>query len=183
MEIAGRLAPLQLFYDRKGLPLPHFKEIHGYEIPFPERQLLVHESDMTSRLEGFYGEKIRIERLQKKLQGDELEREVILRLKKYERPVEYGAIQIDLSKFNVSVRNTILESDTPFGGVLNSYHIPYKSVPQSFFSIQADRFLMDIFYLKEPHVLFGRCNRLTQTSGDILAEVVEMLPPMDFFLY
>lgn len=183
MESADSLLPLKLFCEMKGAPLPMIEEILGYEIPFPERHLLVHDSDMTSRLENFFSKSIRIDRVQKKHRGDTLEREVILRLEEFSRPVEYGAIQIDLSHFTCEVRDTILESDTPFGGILNRNKIPYKSSPQKYFRIRSDEFIMSVFYLREPHWLYGRCNRLIHQNGNLLADVVEMLPPMDFFYY
>src|ERR1700761_5427779 len=49
------LYPLTLFRRKGGGPLPQYELVDGGEMPDPYRKLLVHNGDMTSRLEAFHG--------------------------------------------------------------------------------------------------------------------------------
>ena len=54
------LMPLQFFYARDGMELPEFRFIDGGEMPDPEKQLLVHDGDMTRRLSEHHGAELGI---------------------------------------------------------------------------------------------------------------------------
>jgi hypothetical protein len=174
-----KLFPLKLFYELKGRPLPHIEEIPGEDIPYPGHHLLVHDSDMTSKLQEFYGRSIHINVFHKELRGDSLDREVVLNLDGNKKPVEYGAIQIDLTNIPDLVKEQILECKLPLGGILNQNKIRYTSSPRQFFRVRSDQFMIDIFALRHPYPLYGRCNILSHEDGNILADVVEILPPVD----
>jgi len=154
--------------------LPYLEAISGDEIPFPAKELLVHDEDMTSNLEAFYKKKISIDVFYKDVDADAVSREVVLCLEGSGKPVEYGAIRIDLSNIPENVRELILECKQPLG--------EYKSNPKSFFRIMVDDFIMDALQLANPHFLFGRCNVLTTSDDRILANVVEILSPIDYWI-
>jgi chorismate-pyruvate lyase len=176
------LFPLKLFYEMKGKRLPYLEAISGDEIPFPAKELLVHDEDMTSNLEAFYKKKISIDVFYKDVDADAVSREVVLCLEGSGKPVEYGAIRIDLSNIPENVRELILECKQPLGGILNENRVQYKSNPKSFFRIMVDDFIMDALQLANPHFLFGRCNVLTTSDDRILANVVEILSPIDYWI-
>ena len=60
-------------------------------MPLPYRDLLVHEGDMTSRLEQFHGGPICVDKLHSSSDGRAYFREVALRRETDKEAVEYGA--------------------------------------------------------------------------------------------
>lgn len=152
--------------------------VHSSDIPPPIHQVLVHNSDMTSKLSFFYQGEIRIHALHKEFKEPYLLREVILKKEENNQPVEYGAIQIDLSNLPEAAQAKILEFRTPFGAILKQFDVLYKSKPTLFFKVLADSYLIDLLQIKEQQWLFGRSNVLMKDNGEVLADVVEILPPI-----
>ena len=153
--------------------------IDGADMPEPYRRLLVHVRDMTPTLEAFHRIKIELHPLQ--VQHDEtfMLRQVILCDRDTNRPVEYGAIRINLSLFEDEPRRLILETKHPLGGILRDYNIDHFGKPAGFFKVMSNSVINEAFDLTESQWLYGRCNRLFADADNILAEVVEILPPAD----
>ena len=170
---------------------PDFRDVESLEgagnpMPEPYRSLLVHETDMTSTLETFFRERPRLEVLSKLRRGSRLYRQVLLRGVGSGRVMEYGAIRIQLDVLGSEARFAVLEGSRPLGGVLGDFQIRFVSRPQNYFSIRPGAHLQQLlgmttpneFQDGEPNLLFGRKNFLETESGDVLAEVVEILPPV-----
>ena len=86
--------PLDEFYKQRGEPLPAIGHVEPGEIPEPYKSMLVHEGDMTSRLEAFHHDTVHIKLFARHTHENEYFREVILVLDGVEKPVEFGAIKI-----------------------------------------------------------------------------------------
>jgi len=171
------LYPLTLFRRNGGGPLPEFEIVDGPEMEEPYRQLLVHNGDMTSRLEAFHGGNLVLELLHREHTPSAYRREVVLRLEKNGLPVEYGAIEIDLDSFEPDLRRQILEEHLPLGGLLNQYKIRYRSRPRAFFRIRVDAAMNALFGAPGPDGFLGRSNELLGEDGRVLARIVEVLRP------
>ncbi len=171
------LYPLSEFYERAGMTLPPVREVEPAEVPEPFRSLLVHQSDMTSTLEQFHGERIHLHPWIKRVQGDAYYRAVLLLLEKSLRPVEFGAIRIHLDLFPAAARQLIVEARRPLGRILNESGLVYASRPRAFLRIASDTFIQDILKFAGHHQLFGRRNTLYDQKNRPLAEIVEILPP------
>ena len=91
--------PLSDFYAMAGLPLPQIESIDGEVVPEPCKSLLVHRDDMTPTLEAFHESTIHIRAMSRKEKNGFYFREVLLLLDGSDRPVEFGAIKIDLRRF------------------------------------------------------------------------------------
>ena len=169
--------PLDEFYARSGLTLPPLDQIDGEAVPEPYKSLLVHERDMTSTLENFHGAGVHLRLLGTVRKGDDYFREVLLVLDGFDRPVEFGAIQIHLARFPEAARQEILEGCFPLGHVIKDHAIPFLSRPQAFLRIASDRLIDELLGLTGAHVLYGRRNTLLNPAGESLAEIVEILPP------
>lgn len=154
------------------------QEIDAQSMPQPYRQLLAHQRDMTGTLSQFFGQELRLDVLEKQYRPPILARRVLLRLKSDQKAVEYGAIRIHLEHYPESSQERILQGQEPLGAILNDLQIPYLSQPQRFIKIQETRFLSQYFDGSEADVLYGRCNILSTPDGKILAEIVEVLPPI-----
>lgn len=152
-------------------------EIAGRPMPEPYRRLLVHDSDMTSTLERHHGERPRLEVLTKLRRGTGLYRKVLLRGTRRGQVMELGAIRIELDVLPSAARFAVLEGDRPLGGILGDHRVPFLSRPQSYFSLRPGVPLQRLLGLDDEIVLYGRKNFLLTRNEDVLAEVVEILPP------
>ncbi len=171
------LYPLTLFRQMCGGPMPSYEVIDGAAMPEPYRRLLVHDGDMTSRLEAFHGGDLVLQILQREHTPTVYRREVILHLEEKRLPVEYGAIQIELDAFEPGLRQLILEEHLPLGGLLNSHGVRYHSEPRGFFKMGPDIEMNMLFSAAATGVFYGRSNELVTDDGRLLARIVELLRP------
>jgi hypothetical protein len=171
--------PLDDFYKRSGMSLPPLQQVDGEEVPEPYKRLLVHSSDMTSTLERFYEEPVHLRVVSSRHEGDEYFREVVLCTEKESKPVEFGAIKINLGLFSDRARKHILQEHWPLGRILKDCGITYSSWPKAFLKLASDRLINSALNLNGAHVLYGRRNTLLNGDGQPLAEIVEILPPVE----
>jgi chorismate-pyruvate lyase len=169
--------PLDEFYARTELSLPPLQEIDPESVPEPYKTLLVHQHDMTSTLENFHGDTLRVRVLSRRRRQNEYSREVILYLQGTEVPVEFGAIKIYLDRFPPAARRQILAEEWPLGRILKDCGLAYTSQPKAFLRIASDKLINELLHLRGANLLYGRRNTLFAPSGQTLAEIVEILPP------
>ncbi|HTI70069.1 MAG TPA: hypothetical protein VMF06_08890 [Candidatus Limnocylindria bacterium] len=172
------IQPLDDFYAREGRPLLPFSRIEGESIPEPYRTLLVHQRDMTRTLEHFHHGSIHLRVLSSRRESDNYWRESILQLDGSLRPIEYGAIKIYLGAVPEPGRSQILAEHLPLGGILNTNGIQYTSRPSAYFHCDPDSFIRAGFHLGRVSHLYGRQNTLRLIDGSLLAEIIEILPPV-----
>lgn len=170
------LLPLHFFYERRGMDLPRLDFIEGVEMRDGDRQLLVHEKDMTPTLTAHHGSKLGIQVLDKEVSEGMILRLVILRRHDNLLPVECGAIAIHLEHFEPEIQDLIRDCQIPLGGILQSEKIPHYGRPRGFFELEADELIANALGEDVGQVLCGRCNELCDPEGYTLADVVEILP-------
>ncbi len=170
------LPPLAGFYAAEGLAMPCPRFVDGREIPEPYRRLLVHKNDMTSTLEEYFGGPIHLKLLGVNRGPQSLFRQVVLVENGDERPVEFGAIRIELDRFDEPAREMILSGYRPLGAILREHRIAYRSRPVAFFCIEADAKVCHALGLSGRPLLYGRHNEIFDAQDRVLAEVVEILP-------
>jgi hypothetical protein len=170
--------PLDEFYARSGLPLPPLEEVDAETIPEPFKGLLVHERDMTSTLESFHHLRVHLRLISRDRRNGEYFREVVLALDGSEQPVEFGAIRIHLDRFPDMVQRDILAERLPLGRILNDNGIAYTSRPSAFLRVASDKLINSVLGLHGAQILYGRRNTLLGSSGETLADIVEILPPL-----
>ena len=171
------LYPLDGFYGLAGKPLPAVCEVPGPEVPAPFGQLLVGNHDMTPTLEAFHGDRIKIRALSREHDERSMKRLVVLSLEGSGKPVEVGAILIHLIHFPEDARALILERRTPLGTILAQTHVRHVSCPMAFIRVESDELIGEALEIDGPRVLYGRRNLLLTPKDDILADIVEILPP------
>ena len=174
-DAASLLKPLADFYTGRALPEVRF--IEAACIPHAYRQLLDHSNDMTSTLRRFHNEEIRVRVLESRQDDTCYEREVLLVTRHTCRTVEFGAIEILLALFPTGAQREILRAEMPLGAILQSFGIEYKSKPRAFFEIESDDVMNAALALSHTQTLYGRCNEITNSEGQVLADIVEILPP------
>ena len=176
MSVDHVLYPLSLFCGRDGSELPPYRLVEPAELPEPDRGLLVHERDMTSVLQEFHAQELHLRNLEFVHENECVLRQVLL-LRQDEQPAEFGAIDIRLPPFAENAQAEIIASHTPLGAILNRYHIGYSSAPSAFFEIDSGGIIGDALGLDAPARLFGRTNVLRTEQNQVMARVVEILPP------
>jgi len=172
------LYPLDEFYSQAGWSLPSVYQLEGADVPEPFQQLLVHENDMTPTLEAFHGGQLSVRVLMRRLEGDTYARHVLLTLNGSQAPVEFGAIIIHLQHLPAEARDDILAEWRPLGAVLAAHHIEHTSHPLAFLAVTADDRMKEALHLNGTPTLYGRRNVLRDVHGNVLAEIVEILPPV-----
>jgi chorismate-pyruvate lyase len=169
--------PLDEFYERSGLELPAIKRVSAEQMPEPYRSLLAHQNDMTSTLENFHRDRIHLHLVSRERRNGYYYREVVLQTNVANKPVEFGAIKINLDLFPAHAQERVLEERDPLGRILKESGMQFSSRPQGFLRIASDSLMHDLLKLTESQLLYGRRNTLFDGNKRPLAEIVEILPP------
>jgi len=172
------LYPLSFMRAARNLPVLTYEKIEPMDMPEPYRSLLVHEGDMTSRLEAHHECPIKVSRLRSSNNGKLYFREVMLQTEVDDKPTEYGAIEVNLNALPEEVRELVLQAQQPLGGILNDHRIPYSSAPRAFLKVVPDGPIVEAFGTVEADYLYGRSNVISGYNGDVIAQIVEILPPL-----
>jgi chorismate-pyruvate lyase len=171
--------PLNLFYAYYKRDMPEITPLFDWHMPEPYKQLLVHERNMTPTLEAFYTSSIHIERLNVVPDKQECSREVILHLDTDKRPVEYGASRIFLNNLPQKAIDQICEGHMPLGTILNQNNCQHTVELSGFFKVKPTSFFTNVFSSTNGTPLYGRRNTLVALNGKPIAEVCEILPPVE----
>ena len=177
------LWPLSCFYDEFQLPLPEIRRAESWELPEPEKSLLVHERDMTPTLEAAHGGKLQVRVLRYAASPEAVTRLVTLEIAGTPEPVGVGAIHIFMSRLPPEAKERVLGLREPLGRILQETGVTHYSRPVAYFHVTPDRVLMEALGMREPRVSHGRRNTIWNTSDEELAEVVEILPPFENFAH
>lgn len=172
------LHPLPVLYAAAAHPLPDFDLVEAKSLPTAAHRLLVHTGDMTSKLEEFFHDAMALRVLRCDHTPEHYRREVVLYCAQSGQPVEYGAIEIELGKFEEAIRAEIVRGHAPLGGLLNRHGVRYRSRPRGFLRVAPDVRLAEIFNLPAPVSLYGRTNQLLDAQDRVLASIVEVLRPV-----
>jgi hypothetical protein len=173
----GILFPLDVVYEWAGIRLPTAKEISPYEIPLPYRALLVHQADMTITLEQYFGGRMALRVLSTFFKKGWYFRRVLLVQEYSGRPVQMGAIDMDLNVFNRNIRSKILKNEVPLGRILRDAGLDFKSQAKVFLKVTPNSDMMGVFWMREPRTLYGRQTEMLY-RGKKIGDIVEVLPPV-----
>ncbi len=173
------IGPLTRFLPPAAVDRLAVRAVDAAEMPANARALLDHDRDMTSTLEAWMEEPLKLRVLARQRQGDELVRQVVLIGERSGRAAEFGAIVIHLERFPAAARRDIIVGQRPLGSLLAAHDVSYLSQPRAFLSLCADT---DVARALGPGItigenLWGRSNVLETPDGEDLARVVEILPP------
>jgi chorismate-pyruvate lyase len=171
----GLLFPLDLTYERAGVDPPTAKAISADSIPPPYRELLAHNHSMTATLERHFGVAVALRSICRWSRGHWYYRRVVLTREDSGRPVEMGAIHMNLQSFSSQVRAQILRHQVPIGRVLDDGSVRYLSRPRKFLAVTPNSEMMALFWMREPRTLYGRQTELS-VDGRAIGDIVEILP-------
>ena len=171
------LWPLNLFYSRFERQMPEIMPLFEQHIPEPYKRLLVHKKNMTPTLEAHHSDTIHIERINLLPGNEQSTREVILRLDRDNKPVEYGASRTFLRKLPPKSLPLVAEGKIPPVTILRICECTHTVEPTGFFKVNPTPFFRGVFDTSDTSPLYGRRNTLTAPDGSAIAEVCEILPP------
>jgi chorismate-pyruvate lyase len=169
------LFPLDFVYRRSGVVPPEAQVIAPDDIPFPYRTLLVHTNDMTLTLERHFGGPLVVRALSTLTNGDWYLRRVLLAQEYSGRPVEMGAIRINLGRLPESICLQIRKNQIPLGRLLRDGGVDFESRPRAFLAVTPNPEMMGVFWMREARTLYGRRTEI-YVSGTKIGDIVEILP-------
>jgi chorismate-pyruvate lyase len=167
--------PLDVVYAQAGIEAPATRVVAPQRIPLPYRSLLVHQRDMTLTLEAHFGGKVSLRPLSTFRKGAAYYRRVLLVQEYSARPVEMGAVRIDLGAFKPRMRQQILANRIPLGRLLREGGVDYRSEPRVFLAVKPNPEMMGVFWMREPRTLYGRKTEMS-IDGRKVGDIVEILP-------
>ena len=91
--------------------------------------------------------------------------------------MEVGAIELTLPPLPEAAQLDVLASYTPLGSILKRHGVGYVNKPKGFFEIESNPLIGEALKMDPPAKLDGRINVLRSTTNEVLARVVEILPP------
>ena len=171
------LYPLSCFDCDASKGVTRARILEAEELPEPYRTLLAHDRDMTGTLETFFKQPMSLKVYVKRVEGDALYRQVTLFGSEDGRPAEFGAIRIDLSCFDDETRGLVAECKVPLGRVLREHDVAYVSNPSAYLEVDPDELLCEALQVTQGP-LYGRKNELTMPDGRAIAQIIEILPPL-----
>ena len=156
----------------------HFVAVEAVQIPEPCRRLLVHDRDMTPTLAAHFGQQIVLDCLSVRREAEDLYRQVVLRTEGDRTAAEWGAIRIALGRLPTAARDQVLHSAVPFGGILQLEEVRHTCRPEAYLRMDGNATIRELFGADPDDRLHGRHSILYDATGALLAEAVEVLPPL-----
>ena len=92
-------------------------------------------------LEKFHDDVIHLKVLSRQQRDGFYFREVVLKLDQSGRPVEFGAIKLNLGLFSASARQAILGEHEPVGHILRDHAVEHASRPKAYLKVVSDPFI------------------------------------------
>jgi hypothetical protein len=172
---SGILFPLDFVYERGGIPLPAIRLLAPDTIPYPYRTLLAHTNDMTLTLERHFGGRLVVRPLATLHRGAWYVRRVLLAQEYSGKPVEMGAIRINVKSFPERLQRQIFANEVPLGRLLRDGGVGFESRPRWFFEVTPNAEMMGVFWMREPRPLYGRRTEIFVGASKI-GDIVEILP-------
>jgi hypothetical protein len=153
-----------------------YEEVSAAEVPTPYRELLVHEHHMTVTVEAFHGDLVDVRILNRRLDGDDYARQILLALQGSGRIVQYGVVRIHLHYCSPEVRQEILAGQTPLGRILIQHDVLRRIEPRAYLRVHPGKALMRWFGLEQPLLTYGRL-AMIHCNEQPAIELLEIVAP------
>jgi chorismate-pyruvate lyase len=167
------LAPLDRFYAVAGMALPAVEMIAAAGLPSEVRDLLTTPGPLTPRLEDHHGESLTLRVLERRRNGDDYARRIVL-VRGDDVPVVLGAIAVDLARLSPALRAAVVAERVPFGHIVAQGMVH----PDALLRIACDAPIAAALELPaEVTWLYGRRRTVVDEHAAVLATIVEILAP------
>jgi chorismate-pyruvate lyase len=124
--------------------------------PEPYKTLLVHEHHMTVTMESYHGCAVDVRVLERRLEGDEYCRKILLLKSGTETVVQFGIVRLHLQFVSPAVREEILAGKIPLGRVLIKHDVLRQIDLGAILKIVPGPQLQDYFRCQESDITYGR---------------------------
>lgn len=176
-DLLGGLADI---WRLNGVAPLRTRRIEASDLPPLERRLLDHSDRMTPTLEHHHGTRLALRVLGENKSGATYVRKVVLVTADTGRIVELAAIRIEMASFDAKTQDIIFEGRKPFGAVIAESGLVHHCAPAAFLEILPDGDLWrDLGRVGAARPLYGRRNLITGEDGPTIADVIEVLPPVE----
>jgi len=163
---------------RADVPPPDHTLLSPDDVPEPYHRLLIHPHHMTVTVEDYYGSRVNVRVLDRRLAGDTYARKILLELQSDGRVVQFGVVRIRLDFCSDAVRAAILEEKTPLGRILIEHDVLRRIEPRAFFRVTPGPQLTKWFDLSAPTDSYGRLG-IIHCDEQPAIEVLEILAPIE----
>ena len=146
--------------------------------PEPYKTLLVHEHHMTVTMESYHGCSVDVRILDRKLEGDDYCRKILLLKSGTDTVVQYGIVRLHLQFVSPAVRDEILAGDIPLGRVLIKHDVLRQIDLGAILKISPGPELIKHFRCQPGEITYGRLATIfcDQKPAIDLLEVSAPLP-------
>jgi chorismate-pyruvate lyase len=153
-----------------------YEYVQAAEVPEPYHKLLVHEHHMTVTVEEHHGSLVDVKILERRHQGDDYARKILLTLQATGKVVQFGLVRIRFEYCSAEVRDRIVAGGTPLGRVLIEHNVLRRIEPTAFLRVVPGPAMIEWFGLKTPKPTFGRL-ALIHCDGKPAVELLEIVAP------
>lgn len=146
------------------------------DLPQGYQEALVHEDHMTTRLQACCNDRVVLNVLGDRLNGDIYRREILLTLAGSGEVVEYGVVRIDLCATGEDVRREILAKQQPLGDILIRHDVLRSINPYLYLKFQPESPVAAHFGARGASPCFGRLGTIycNESPAIDLLEVVSL---------
>ena len=144
------------------------------ELPEPYKQLLAHDSHMTTSLEAYHGFPVLLEVLEERENPDQYHRKILLTSGPGRHVVEVGVVRINLAYTSTDVRNEIVAKKAPLGDILIRHNVLRDIEPKWFFRFKGPPALKGAFDRALPEPIYGRVG-VIHCDGEPAIELLEVI--------
>eukprot|EP00474_Spongospora_subterranea_P000711 CRZ01169.1 hypothetical protein [Spongospora subterranea] len=170
------MARYQPLYTLEGMPLPTARVVLPESIPEPCKQLLHHNHNMTPTLSKYVMGDAKLIVHYQTYFPDTLSINRIITLECRGYCVEFSSITIFLSSIPEHLHKCILSGAIPLGTALLQSGITHNCQPDIYIQCRCEPLINRLFANSHDEFVYGRRNRLVSSEGQIIAELIEIIP-------
>jgi hypothetical protein len=150
LEFPGRsakwiLSDLLRLFPSAGIEPADLERIEPREMPEPYRTLLVHREHMTVTLEEHHGSKVDLVVLERRREGDDYARRLILTAGPGGKVVLAGIMKLRLDVAGEAVRRRVVEEGAPLGRILIEHDVLRVIEPLAYLRVRMSPAIADLF--------------------------------------
>ncbi len=178
-EAAPHIADLKqlvaLFHDNPN-QLGAFVETQVSDVVAPFDRLLVHEHHMTVTVESFHNSPVSVDVIQSRTDGPIYSREILLKRQSDDAVVQYGIVQLDLSKLSEDARQRIESCEVPLGRVLIENDVMRQVELIAVWKITPSSYLATLLGIDSDEPIFGR-SAMIHVNDEPVIRLLEIVTP------
>lgn len=156
MNALAELDSLRELFPESSPLIAQAEHIPSALTPEPYKTLLVHQHHMTVTMESYHGCSVDVRVLERRLEGDDYFRKILLVKSGTETVVQFGIVRLHLHFVSPTVRDEILAGDIPLGRVLINHNVLRQIDLGAILKISPGPQLQQYFQCSESDITYGR---------------------------